>query len=49
MNELRSSGVNTQVCHDITGTNVLHLAVEKRYKEMVIALIKNGFDLNQQK
>lgn len=49
MKELNDFGVNKEICHSITGTNVLHLAIEKRYKEMVIGLIEQGFDLNVRK
>ena len=43
MNLLRPH-VDVSVQHAVTGSNVLHLAVEKRYYTMVEVLLSQGFN-----
>ena len=49
MRELNIYGVDIYTTHKATGTNVLHLAVEKRYRAILSHLIECEFDLDIRK
>ena len=49
MRELNIYGVDIYTTHKATGTNVLHLAVEKRYRSILSHLIECSFDLDIRK